>query len=261
LVLSVYSSRLPDLFNIRVYSAALLREGQLLEAAGDPSASQKYWQVANFAQRMKLGDGQESIERWIALSMIQNSFTKLQALLERQGHVEEAKYAGYEVQSAYAEVQAIRTSNSDSAWVQRTAMWSGLMIHTSTMFMIVAASFTLLSLLWIGVTYHSDSRSMGRKWLCAAGRFSPALLLFSIVLFYTNYFPYVTAFRDASPDNLLRLTRTYSVMLDMPNTLSGRGQFHGAILFWSSISIVGVGIAAIMLVRMTLREKWAKQAA
>ena len=38
-----------------------LREGQLLEAGGDPSASQKYWEVANFAQRMKLGDGQESL--------------------------------------------------------------------------------------------------------------------------------------------------------------------------------------------------------
>ena len=102
---------------------------------------------------------------------------------------------------------------------------------------------------------------MGRKWLCAAGRFSPVLLLFSIVLFYTNYFPYVTAFHDASPDNLLRLTRTYSVMLDMPETLSRRGQFHGAIIFWSSITIVGVGIAAIMLVRMTLRDRFDKQAA
>ena len=57
------------------------------------------------------------------------SFTKLQALLEKQGHVEEAEYAGYEMQGAYSEVQAIRTSNSDSAWVQRTAMWSGLIIH------------------------------------------------------------------------------------------------------------------------------------
>ncbi len=261
LTFSVFSSRLPDLFKLHLYSSAMLREGAILEAAGDSSAIQKYWLAANFAQRMKLGDGEETIERWSSLGMIQRSFTKLQALLEKQGRTEEANYAQYEAQSATSEIQALRANNFQTGWNQRTALWTGLMIHTSALLMITAASLTLIALLWIGITYRSDSRSMGRRWLCATGRYSPVLLVFSIVLFYSNYFPYVTSFRDASPDNLLRLTRTYSLMLDMPNMISGGTNIHGAFIFWSAITVVGVGIAAIMLVRMALRDRFDKQAA
>lgn len=260
-IYSVWSTRMPNLFNIHIYAAALQREGAILEAAGDTSASQKYWMAANFAQRMKLGSRGEAIEQMIAMGIIQKSFTRLQALLGKEGRLDEAKYAGYEVQSADLESRTFRASYNGSDWEGNAELWSGVMMHASAALMIVAASLSLISLVWLGATYRNESRSLGRKCLCAIGRYSPAILLFSVVMFYTSYFPYLRAFRSATPDNLHRLSQPFSMMLELPIMFSQSGRNSGAMYFWSAITVVGVSAAAIMLLRMTLRERLAKQAA
>jgi hypothetical protein len=261
IVHAVWGARLPDLLGIRVFSSSLERQGELRESAGDANAVQNYWEVVNFAQQMRIASNGVTIERLIALAIERSSFNQLQIALSKQGRADEAKYAAYEVQSVDAETKAMRYPNRESAWEEDATLWNGLVLHGTVVLMIGAGALSLVSLFWLGTTYHDESRSLGRKWLCGAARYSPVILVFSVVTFYLTYFPYVSTLRGATPENLHRLAAPLGAILDLSQLLSYGGRRYGVVYLWEGVTIAGVGIVMLMLARMILRANTNRHAA
>lgn len=257
---SVSSSRLPNFQNVQVYSWALERKGQLSEATDEVSASQAYWEMANFAQQMKIGSHGGVIETIFASNISRRAFAGLQSLLQRERRDDEARYAAYQVQAADAELREIRTTHLGSLWQDRTTLWNGLVLHASAFVVIVSGGLSLLSLLWIGISYRGDSRGAGRRWVCAIARLSPVLLLFSTAVFYTTYFPYASALKYATPENLAHVADPLAAVLSLAYLLSFTGRHYGVVYLWTGITVAGVAIAMMMLVRMTLRAQTDRQA-
>jgi hypothetical protein len=256
---SAWARRVPSIQNIGVYANARIRQAQALESSDVSSAAAQYWQVANFAQMMKAGVGEAPFEQRNTLGIIAKSFTALQPLLQKEGRADEARYAAYEIQLSNAEAQSIRMNYFASEWERKNAAWSSLMIHASAALLLLTGALSLFSFLWVALTYRSDSKSAGRSWLLRAARCSPIILVFSAALFYTSYFPLARMIKEASPDNLRRLSLTYAGMLSVPYNLNSNG--HVPVWFWASVSVLGVGIVMLMLVRMTLRANTDRHAA
>jgi hypothetical protein len=262
LALSAAGSRVPNLLNVRAYSKLLIHRGMQREAAGDNSgAAEDYWRVAHFGQRMQLESQPDGIERLIAIAIIQNSFEKLKNLFDKNGRADEARYAAFELDNVRAAGVGIRDDNRRVSQASRLAAWSALMIHFSGALILVTALFSCLSVLWLALRFGDATGSLlaSRRRACAIGRIAPVLLVFSIVLFYTNYFPYLRSFNDASPQNAQSLTRTFYGLLQVPFSISQAWTYgRGAVYFWTGALVVGCLSVLILVIRMPARGKMEK---
>jgi hypothetical protein len=261
LLLSTSAGKWPNLLNLRLYSDWLIHEGAQREAAGDQAgATESYWKLAQFGQRMAIESRPDSIERLIALPMIAQSFEKLQGLYEHTGRTEEARYAAFEVANAKAGSKDLRRIFQQFSIARDTASWSGLTIHITSLSTLIAAALSCCSLIWLafGSSGRQDSHSTMYRWVCVFGRFAPALLLFSVIVFYVSYFPYLESFRSATFQNMESLTFTFEGLYSLPFFLSYGSQ--GAIYFWSGISIIGSMVVLLMIARMSFRWMLSKEA-
>lgn len=262
LILSTASGRLPNLLNLRLYSDWLDHDGAQREAAGDRSgASEDYWRSAQFWQRMAIASDSLSIERVMALSMIAQSFEKLQSLDERAGRTEEARSAAFEVAGAKAASMDFRSNHLRMFMARDIASPSAFAIHISAILILFAATLSCISLTWlaIGAGIAPGSSSNLRRWLCLSGRFAPALLLFSVGVFYLSYYPYLESFRYVSFQNVESLTYTFAGLYSLPRVWTYGGR--ETVYFWSAVSIVGSIVVLIMITRMSFRWVLAKEAA
>jgi hypothetical protein len=261
LVLSTAASRWPNLLNLRLYSDWLIHEGTQREAGGDQAgATESYWLLAQFGQRMAIESRYDSIERLIALPMIAQSFEKLQSLYDRTGRTEEARYAAFEVANAKAGSKDLRRIFQQFSIARDTASWSGLTIYMTSLLILIAAALSCFSLIWltVGSSGRRDSQSTLYRWFCVSGRFAPALLLFSVILFYVSYYPYLESFRNVTFQNMESLTFTFGGLYSLPLFLSYGSR--GAIYFWSGVSIIGSLVVLIMIARMSFRWMSTKEA-
>jgi hypothetical protein len=143
LILSTSAGRWPNLLNLRLYSDWLIHEGAQREAAGDQGgATESYWQLAQFGQRMAVESSSVSIERLIAQPMVAQAFEKLQNLYERTGRTEEARYAAFEVTNAKAGSKDLRRIFQQFSIARDTAAWSGLTIYMTSLLILIAAALS-----------------------------------------------------------------------------------------------------------------------
>lgn len=256
LLFSVYSTPIPNLMAIRVYGHGLIREGERRETGSDfAGATQLYWRVADFSQQMELGSRDTTIERLIALSMVRESFEKLQGVLQRSGRGDEARFAAYEVENARAIVDGIAAENHRSYSEQKAALWEPLTLHASALAIIVAAIFSSATLLWLSFGFRSGEkpRPTLRRWLCAISQCSAALLAFAVAFFLINYVPYLVMYRDMSAMNSESLRRTFGGLLEVAVFAFPSSNPEMGVYYWSGFSALCSAIVLTLIARMVLR--------
>ena len=147
---------------------------------------------------------------------------------------------------------------------QQNAIWADVSLYFSAGLILITGLLSGISLLWlaVGAGGAEVAHATLRKWACAIGRFAPVLLAFSVVMFYLNYFPFLEAFRNASPENILVIRRTFSPLLQIPFSVTHWWTYgRGAVYFWSAASLVGCASVLFLIVRMSVRGKLEKSAA
>ena len=265
LMLSTAASKLPNFLDLSLYSIWLMHDGAQREAAGDSAgAVADYWRVAQFSQRIEAGTSEDAIfERSIANGMMRSAFEKLQGLLAKTGRPDEARYVAFELDQCKAE-RAAMMSRFRAVNTQQNAIWADVSLYFSAGLILITGLLSGISLLWlaVGAGGAEVAHATLRKWACAIGRFAPVLLAFSVVMFYLNYFPFLEAFRNASPENILVIRRTFSPLLQIPFSVTHWWTYgRGAVYFWSAASLVGCASVLFLIVRMSVRGKLEKSAA
>ncbi len=263
LVLSTAAGICPNLLNLRFYSAWLIQDGARREAAGDYSgASDDYWRMAQFAQHMALETKTNGLERLIALPMVKQSFEKLQSLYDRTGRSEEAQYAAFEVRNAVGNLEDVKANirrfyGQEYGWQS----WSATMTHLTAQLILVTAILSCVSLLWLalGADNAKVAHSRLHKSLCVIGRYAPALLVFSVAVFYSYYYPCLQAFRSATSQNMENVSYTFWGLYSLPSyfTHGGRGNLY----LWSSIFLIGSAVVLFLIARMSFRGRISKEIA
>jgi hypothetical protein len=265
LVYSTMAGRIPNLLNVRSYATWLNYLGAQRETAGDNSgAAENYWRAAHFGQRVQLESGPDGIERLIAISITKSSFEKLENLYERTGHADEAKYAAFELENGKAASIEFRENNWRLAEATSLPSWSALMIQICSVLILVTAVLSCVAVLWLALRIGGASqlRLATYRTACAIGRIAPVLLLFSLGIFYVNYFPYLRAFNEASPRFAQNLTSTFGGLLQVPFSFSHFWTYgRGAVYFWTGSLIIGGVAVVILLLRMPVRGKLEKEIA
>jgi hypothetical protein len=265
LVHSTFAARIPNLLNVRTYATWLTYNGAQREKAGDNSgAAEDDWRAAHFGQRMELESGPDGIERLIAISILRNSFEKLKNLYERTGRADEAKYAAFELENATAAAVAFRENNWRLAEATSLPSWSALMIHISSLLILVTGLFSCVALVWLTLRIAGApvSSLASHRNACLIGRIAPILLVFSLGLFYANYFPYLRSFNEASPRFAQHLTSTFGGLIRVPFSFSQFWTYgRGAVYFWTGALIIGFLSVLILIIRMPTHGKMEKQIA
>jgi hypothetical protein len=265
LVLSTMAARIPNLLNVRSYSTWLTYLGAQREAVGDNSgAAENYWRAAHFGQRMQLESRPDGIEFLISNSILKSSFEKLNNLYERTGRADESKYAAFELENAKAATVAFRENNWRLAEATSLPTWSALMIHVSSVLILVTALLSCVTVAWLALRVGgvAESQLASHRRACAISRIAPVLLVFSLGLFYANYFPYLRAFNQASPRFAQNLTSTFGGLLQVPFSFSHAWTYgRGAVYFWTGTLLFGCLSVLILLIRMPARGKMEKSAA
>jgi len=261
LLFSIYSARIPDLLAIEVYADGLMHEGEAREAAGDlAGASELYWRVSHFANRMQLGSIKTSFERHLALGIAEKSFVKLQGVLTRAGRADEARFASDEAENAQATIQEVMAGMRRRGEDLVAGTWAALVIHLSAAVIVVTAFLSCTTLLWLALGFRSEetTRPTLRSWLCAVGRFSPAVMAFGVVLFLTTYVPYFHAFHDASPESMDNILRMFGGLLDVGVSLWPSSNPEVGVYFWSGFSALCSATVLVLIARMVLRARMDK---
>jgi len=265
LVFSTMAANIPNLANVRSYGTWLTYSGAQRETAGDNSgAAEDYWRAAHFGQRMQLESRPDGIERLIANSIIKDSFEKLKNLYERTGRSDETRYAAFELDNAKAATVAFRENNSRLAEATSLPAWSALMIHVSSVLILVTGVLSCVTVVWLALRIGgaTELRLSSHRTACLIGRIAPVLLVFSLGIFYANYFPYLRSFNEASPRFAQNLTRTFGVLLQVPFSFSQFWTYgHGAVYFWTGALVIGCLSVLILLIRMPARGKLQKEIA
>jgi hypothetical protein len=265
LVLSTLAARIPDLANVHSYATWLTYSGAQRETVGDNSgAAENYWRAAHFGQRMQLESRPDGIERLISNSILQSSFEKLKNLYERTGRADEARYAAFEFENAKAATVAFRENNRRLAQATTLPAWSAMMLHVSSVLILVTALLSWVTVVWLALRIGgaTESHLASHRSACVIGRISPILLVFSLGLFYANYFPYLRSFNEASPQYAQNLTSTFGGLLKVPFSFSHAWTYgRGAVYFWTGALLFGCLSVLILLIRMPARGKLEKEIA
>src|SRR5579864_414649 len=265
LVFSTMAARIPNLANVMSYARWITYQGTQREAAGDNSgAAGYYWRAAHFGQRMQLESSSDGIERLVSFTVIQNAFEKLKNLYERTGRTDEARYAAFELDNTKAAKATFRENNWRFAEAASIPAWSALMIHVSSLLILVTALLSCVSVIWLALRIGgvAESHLASHRGVCVISRVAPALLVSSIALFYANYFPYLRAFGLASPRFAQNLTSTFGGLLQVPFFFSHFWTYgRGGVYFWTGALVLGCFAVLILLIRMPARRKLEKQIA
>jgi hypothetical protein len=238
---------------LREYAILRFAEGAEAERAGQwEKAANDYWAVAQFGQRMLLGERRDP-EAGSARSLQEAAYEHLQPVLAKLGREQEAQTVAYAAQLQRAENEDTRARAR--AEVQRFFTFSlanGLLVHVCAL--VFGASVVLIALLLLTFTFN---RAPGFVRLGLT--YAPLLVMVgSAGLLYT-YHPYAELYRSylANPSALDRESIFNALVV---TGISRYAQDYWVLrvlnptTFWWAV-IAALGAICIWLVSRSLRHR------
>lgn len=260
LISTVFGSQFLSPVSTNLYAASLIHDGDARAERHDPAAANDYWLIANFARLLLQGRTESFYALSTGSNLLHISAQRLHALFEREGRSDEARLAGYLDDDATNMAKAMKARYVESLWGQWHVSWSGFLVNLALFLAIPIAAVTVLAFSWLALTWRSNSRTLGRRSLCAFARFSPAVVSFLIVFFYANYLPYAMAMRKVRAENLLSFARSYYSILGTPLVVGNIPLFQ-TIFFWTAFMVVACSVLAVLVARIALRGDLENRAA
>ncbi|HET9400391.1 MAG TPA: hypothetical protein VFO34_05530, partial [Candidatus Acidoferrales bacterium] len=250
---------IPDLYNLRVFLiSSVLKRAEASAASGDVRGAQKqYRDVILFSQRMRRAGSSSTIENLMALEFSRKAFeseSKTLSGTDSNGDAANASVAHEEIETELAAFRAaVRREWAEGA----TAAPSAFIIHICTVIAVLCGVVCLTAFVAFGCGL-GDHPVFGRA-VCRAARISPYFVLPSLALFYVNYLPYHKAFWTVSSKDLGGVSWQLGALLAQPVYFVSTNLSHTAVLFWTSIILVGAIAATLIVARMAVRN-WSEQA-
>jgi hypothetical protein len=253
----LFGHRLPNILNWREYAALRVVEGEEAERAGQwENAASEYWSVAQFGQRVCLGDKSDAeVEIVIARDLQESAFKHLQPVLLKLGRVQEAQAVAYAGQLQHAENDETRArSRSVGQRLFMFSLASGLWVHFCAL--VFDASVLLMAIVLL-----TFALKRAPRFVRLGLTYAPLLLVFGGTGLLCTYHPYAEYYRLylANPSGQDEESIFNALMV---TGLPGYAQGHwilaalNPVSFWWAL-IAALGAVCIWLVSRALRFRHA----
>ena len=256
----VAGQMMPNFLNVRTYARVLLYRGA--ESRNDAATMADAWKVLHFTQQMQL-HGQALLEDAVAAWIAIEACSRLQPLLKKAGHGEEAAMVAFERDRWKVEQERLKSRNLRYGDRVGTLVWAGVTIHAAVAAIAVFGGLSLAALVLL-----AWRRSGLGGWLgglsSAAADWAPALLVAACLTLFVAYQPYAreyqTYFQDKTPvmnsETTESLIGAAAVTSYLPEGMEyGLNTPQVAYTGWMAITLMLVMTAGVVMMR-GWRRSW-----
>ncbi len=247
-----------------MYDRWLLQQGGAAERAGrlDEAAS-LYWKPVLFAERVQGQDRRDGmLLNWNLANVQENSYDKLQPLLEKMGRNDEAALIGYNLEGLHAKIQE-RNWHYSGRWNWIRNGWTGFLMRFLTGAILLLGTLFVVALAALYFRRRASIESRGRilAFFSLAVDACPVFLLIGSATLYATYRPIALVYeRYMSAPYAVSDFTDLQISLEAPYAMpEGLANFSrdylNAYHYWI-VAIVGLLIVAFyILFRSTLRRR------
>lgn len=260
----LFKQRMVNFESLRVYRDILLARARAAEQQADLNgAFSNYWGVLRFSERMSQGQ-RSTIEHLFAQDLGAKAGEKLQVLLNKTNHADEAALVGFQLAEGHTADQKFMRDPPIRYSVWQSFTWTAVVIQAASLMILLFGIAALISLstVWVRRKRGVDARSRLDVFFSLMADWSPLVLAISCAVLFFTYHPYAQTYKSflsGQPrlNDLENLIAASSVLRIVPEGIQRLDL--GAYLFWLAVNVALFGTAAFLLLRM-LRNRRASVA-
>jgi hypothetical protein len=258
----LWSHRIPDLQNVKIFTKIKMRSAQEALASGHPDeAEQIVQQVDSFARRMSQ-QGEANIERMAALDVSRQANEELRNLYSSTGRPREAS-------DASARLQELESRHRTLGYLPylsetKTVRLEARLFQISAILLFICGVLMALSFLLLEIRPRSfpQRRAAWQLILCRTADFAPAAFLIISCAFFSSFLPIAHLFaryRSASisVDTFREIRGTLWGLVEVPISVEN---ILDPPLFWWLLTIALMTLAAFRLFRIFAPTRTAPRA-
>jgi hypothetical protein len=251
--------RLVDFVDLRAYTNYRMQRAAQAEHQGNlPTALSTYWQVVLFSERMMNSDSTD-IDKYIGQDLGMKAGDRLQPLLERTGHDEEAALLGFQLAEWHAarerQVSRIK-SGRFAAWDSSSWTRITFQLAASLVLLLAVGSVVSQAIVWLRRRKPVELRGWTDTLACRVADFTPLLLLLACAALFVSDHSYAQAYKaflnsSALPTDIAGLFAMADATRGLPNI----SQRHDAsVYFWSAATATLSLAVAFLIFRILFRR-------
>jgi hypothetical protein len=182
---------LPNFANVETYARVLLNPEA--ESSNEAVAMADARKVLHFTQQVQL-HGRGLLEDIVAADIAMKACARLQPLLAKAGHEEEAALVGFERDRWKVEMERLKSRNLRSGDRVESLVWAGAMMHGAVAAIVIFGSVSLLSCVFVALR-KDGIRGWFGGFCSAAVDWAPVLLVVACWGLFVAYHPYARAYQ------------------------------------------------------------------